>query len=395
MAQPASRSPKTIRAIPLIGAASLAAILLSHVTGCSALSSPPKGKPAAQSSAAAQASVADQASRASAPSPSTQPTPLAVATEAAIPPDALIAHAPSPQGPHQTVAHIVASVDGEPITARDVEQFSVAVGHPVNVEDIADDPQAKAALKGLISQKLLQKEIDQYSSKVDEEQIDNYIDVVRRDKRMTPEQFKAALAQSGMSMEDFRKHAREELEKEMMIRQQIRQRVEISNADIQAYYDTHKADFTVASEKLKVAQILIGVPQNATPQQVAALQAKADKIRAAAAGGADFAALARKYSDDESRNNGGELGWLGPQDILDQIYAAVKNLKPGDISQVVRTSHGFHILKLEEHQVAGVQPLAEVKGQIRDQLINQRANAELENWVENDLTKQHDVETFY
>lgn len=385
-----------MRAIPLIGAAFLAAILLAHVTGCSALSSlNGKGKPTAQTSAAAPASVAAQASPASAPSPSTQATPLAVATEVAIPQDALIAHAASPQGPHQTVAHIVASVDGEPITARDVEQFSVAVGRPVNVDDIADDPQAKAALKGLISQKLLEKEIDQYAGKVDEEQIDNYIEVVQRDKHMTPEQFKAALAQSGMSMEEFRKHAREELEKEMMIRQQIRQRVEISNADIQAYYDTHKADFTVASEKLRVAQILIGVPQNANPQQVAALQAKADKIRAAAAGGADFAALARKYSDDESRNHGGELGWFGPQDILDQIYGAVKNLKPGDISQVVRTSHGFHILKLEEHQVAGVQPLAEVKEQIRNQLINQRANAELENWVENDLTKQHDVETFY
>jgi peptidyl-prolyl cis-trans isomerase SurA len=390
MAQPASRSPKTMRVIPLIGAAFLAASLLSHVTGCSALSSPKgNGKPAAQ------ASVAAQASPASAASPTTQATPLAVATEAAILPDALIAKPSHPQGPHQTVAHIVASVDGEPITARDVEQFSAAVGHPVNVEDIADDPQAKAALKGLISQKLLEKEIDQYSGKVDEEQIDNYIDVVRRDKHLTPEQFKAAVAQSGMSMEDFRKHARVELEKEMMIRQQLRERVEISNADMQAYYDTHKADFTVASEKLKVAQILIGVPQNATPQQVAALQAKADKIRAAAAGGADFAALARKYSDDESRNNGGELGWFGPQDILDQIYAAVKNLKPGDVSQVVRTSHGFHILKLEEHQVAGLQPLAEVKDQIRNQLINERANAELENWVETDLTKQHDVETFY
>ena len=73
----------------------------------------------------------------------------------------------------------------------------------------------------------------------------------------------------------------------------------------------------------------------------------------------------------------------------------MKNLKPGDISQVIRTSHGFHILKLEGHQVAGLQPLAEVKDEIRDQLINQRANAELENWVETDLTKQHDVETFY
>src|SRR5215472_16135331 len=387
MAQPASRSPKTMRLIPLIGAASLAASLLSHVTGCSALSSPKgNGKPAAQASVAAQASAAG---------PSPQATPLAVATEAAIPHDALIAMLSRPQGPHQTVAHIVASVDGEPITARDVEQFSTAVGHPVNVDDIADDPQAKSALKALISQKLLEKEIDQYSSKIDEEQIDNYIEVVRRDKHMTPEPFKAALAQSGMSMEEFRKHARVELEKEMMIRQQVRQRVEISNADIQAYYNTHKADFTVATEKLKVAQILIGVPQNATPQQVAALQAKADKIRALAASGADFAALARKYSDDESRNNGGELGWFGPQDILDQIYGAVKNLKPGDVSQVVRTSHGFHILKLEEHQVAGLQPLSEVKERIRNQLINQRANAELENWVETDLTKQHDVETFY
>jgi len=390
MAQPVRKSPKMMRTIPLLGAASLAAILLPHITGCSALSSPKgTGKPAAQ------ASVAAQASPASAASPSTQAVPVAVATEAAVPPDALIAQPPRSQGPHQTVAHIVASVDGEPITARDVEQFSVAVGRPVNAEDIADDPQAKSALKALISQKLLEKEIDQYSSKIDEEQIDNYIEVVQRDKHMTPEQFKAAVAQSGMSMEDFRKHARVELEKEMMIRQQIRQRVEIPNADIQAYYDEHKADFTVASEKLKVAQILIGVPQNATPQQIAALQAKADKIRAAAAGGADFGALARKYSDDESRNSGGELGWFGPQDILDQIYAAVKNLKPGDISQVVRTSHGFHILKLEEHQVAGLQPLAEVKDRIRDQLINQRANAELENWVETDLTKQHDVETFY
>src|SRR5262245_42230182 len=125
MAQAAGRSPKTMRAIPLIGAASLAAILLS--TGCSAQSSG-KGKPAAQASVAARASAAAQASPASAASPSPQATPLAVATEAAIPPDALLAQPPRPQGPHQTVAHIVASVDGEPITARDVEQFSVAVG---------------------------------------------------------------------------------------------------------------------------------------------------------------------------------------------------------------------------------------------------------------------------
>lgn len=293
------------------------------------------------------------------------------------------------------MAHIVASVDGEPITAHDVEQFSAAVGKPVRTDDIANNEDAKAALKALISQKLLEKEIQQYSSKIDEEQVDNYMDAVRRDKHLSPEQFKAALAQSGLSMDDFRKHAREELEKEVMLRQQVRERVDISDADIKAYYDAHKADFTVTTEKLKIAQILIGVPENATPQQVSLLQIKADKIRKEAAAGADFGELARKYSDDVSKNNAGELGWFGPNDIMDAIYNAVKNLKPGDVSPVVRTSHGFHILKLEDHQVPGVRPLDQVKADIRNELINERANSQLENWIETDLVKQHDVETFY
>ncbi len=376
------RITRTMRFLTVLGAASLAGSLMVNVSGCFLLARKAvKTATAAKPSAAAATTVA-----AAKPSPS----PAAAAPSAQATSDALIENVP-----HQTVAHIVASVDGEPITTRDVEQFSAAVGRPVSANDIADNEEAKAALKALISQKLLEKEIEQYSSKVDEEQIDNYIDTIRRDKHMTPDQFKAALAQSGLSMDDFRKHAREELEKEMMIREQVRQRVNISNADIQTYYDEHKADFTVTTEKLKLAQILIGVPQNATPQQVALLQVKADKIRKEAASGVDFSDLARKYSDDVSRNSGGELGWFAPGDIMDQVYAAVKNLKPGEVSQVIRTSHGFHILKLEEHQVPGVRPLDEVKGEIRNQLINERANAQLQSWIETDLVKQHDVETFY
>ena len=354
-------------------AASLSLGLICQAAGCSLLSrvkGPSKNAVAANATATATA------------------TPIAAEATPEATPDALVV-------PHQTVGHIVASVDGEPITAHDVVEFSTAVGHPVNIDDLANNDEAKAALKALISQKLVEKELQRYADKVNEEQVDSYMEMVRRDKHLTPEQFKAALAQSGMSMDDFRKHARQEIEKEMMFKQQVRDKVDITQADLQTYYDAHKADFTVVNERLKIAQILIGVPQNATPQQVATLQAKADRIRKEAVAGADFADLARKYSDDSSKNSGGELGWFGPQDILDQIYAAVKNLKPGDVSQVVRTNHGFHILKLDEHQVAGPRPLDDVKDQIRNLLIDQRANTQLENWIDTDLAKQHDVETFY
>lgn len=389
---------KHLRWLPFAAGASLFGCLMLSAAGCSMLpGGKGKSKPAASASVAAASPRAAPTVAAARPAavPSAVAPPAAQATAAAqaAQPDALIA--PHYDGPHQTVAHIVASVDGEPITAHDVEQFSAAVGRPVSTNDLANNEDAKAALKALISQKLLEKEIQQYSSKIDEEQVDNYIDVVRRDKHLSPEQFKAALAQSGMSMDDFRKHAREELEKEVMLRQQVRQRVDISDADIKAFYDAHKADFTVTTEKLRIAQILIGVPQNATPQQVALLQTKADKIRQEVAAGADFGDMARKYSDDVSKNNGGELGWFGPNDIMDAVYNAVKNLKPGEVSPVVKTSHGFHILKLEDHQVPGVKPLDQVKGDIRNELISERANAQLQTWIETDLVKQHDVETFY
>jgi peptidyl-prolyl cis-trans isomerase SurA len=300
-----------------------------------------------------------------------------------------------PASAQQSVDRVVASVDGDPITAHDVQAFSVAMGHPVNTDDIANNPDAKLMLKELIAAKLFQNEAQKYSDKIDDAQVDHYADQLRQDRHMTPEQFKAAIAQSGMSMHDFRKHAREELEKAMMIQQQVRDRVDISNADIKDFYDQHQDDFTVTKERYRLSQILIGIPANATPQQIAQLKTKAQELRNEAFKGADFGELAHKYSDDVSKNNGGDLGWFEPQDIMDQILAAIKTVKPGDVSQVVQTSHGFHILKVDAHEVPGVRPLSDVKDEIREKLIDEKAKAETQQWVETELVKQHDVETLY
>ena len=171
--------------------------------------------------------------------------------------------------------------------------------------------------------------------------------------------------------------------------------MDISDPDIQAYYDQHQADYTITKERYRLSQILVGIPANATPQQIAQLKIKAEQLRNEAAKGADFGALAHKYSDDVSKNNAGELGWFEPQDIMDQILAAIKTVKPGDVSQVVQTSHGFHILKVEAHEVPGVRPLSEVKDEVRERLVDEKAKAETQQWVETELVKQHDVETLY
>jgi parvulin-like peptidyl-prolyl isomerase len=293
------------------------------------------------------------------------------------------------------VDRIVASVDGDPITMREVKDFASQHGQPIETDDFASSDTAKTAVKALIGEKLLEQEVKKYDDKVDDAQVDKYIAQLRADKHMSDAEFRAQLQASGMSYDDLRKRARLDIEKAMMIEQEVRAKIDVPDADIKAYYDAHKEDFTITKERLKLAQILISLPANPTPAQVAAAQKKAAMVRARAAKGDDFGDLARVYSDDDSKSNGGELGWFAPADINDQILAAVKPLKPGEISAPTRTSHGIHVVKLEEHEVPGVVPLSEVKAPIRAQLIDQETAKALQKWVESDLVKQHYVETMY
>jgi peptidyl-prolyl cis-trans isomerase SurA len=293
------------------------------------------------------------------------------------------------------VDRVVASVDGDPITMREVKDFAAQHGEPIDTDDFASSDTAKTAVKALIGEKLLEQEVKKYDDKVDDEQIDKYITQLRVDKHLSEAEFRAQLQASGISYEELRKHARQDIEKAMMIEQEVRAKINVPDADIKAYYDAHKDDFTFTKERLKLAQILIALPRNPTPAQVTAAQKRAEMIRARAIKGDDFGDLARVYSDDDSKSNGGELGWFAPADINDSILAAVKPLKPGDISAPVRTGHGIHIVKLDEHEVPGVVPLSEVKVEIRAQLVDQQSSAQLEKWIESDLVKQHYVETMY
>ena len=116
-------------------------------------------------------------------------------------------------------------------------------------------------------------------------------------------------------------------------------------------------------------------------------------VRKQAMKGTDFGALALQYSDDDSKNKGGELGVFSPNDLNDQVAAGIRNLKTGDISDVIRTKYGLHIIKVEMHQTPGVQPLNEVRNQIRDRIQTEQSRGEFEKWVDTDLAKQHYVET--
>lgn len=309
---------------------------------------------------------------------------------------AALALGAAPAAPAGEVDRVIASVDGEPITMFDLKTFSAANG--VALPD-PSSPQSqellRAALKGLITQKMMEEELKKYEGEVEEKSVDQYIDSIEQHNHLSDAAFRAQLAQSGVSYEQFRKQAHTELEKMTMIDREVRQKIEISPDQIKRYYDAHHDEFMVAKERLRLAQILVAVDSGAPPADIQAARRKAEALRARALKGEDFAELAKANSDDESKSNGGELGDFAPGEIMDQIKQAVANLKPGQISEVVQSSFGFHILKLEEHDKPGLKPLGEVRGEIHEKLLAAETQEHFKHWLDSELIKSHHVESFF
>ncbi|HEV2133698.1 MAG TPA: peptidyl-prolyl cis-trans isomerase [Terracidiphilus sp.] len=143
---------------------------------------------------------------------------------------------------------------------------------------------------------------------------------------------------------------------------------------IEQYYNDHKSQYT-QPEEVDSRHILISVPANATPQQVSAAQAKADSILKQLKAGADFAAMAKKYSDDPgSKDKGGELGFVQKGTMVPEFDNAIFTQPVGELS-IVRSQYGFHIVQVEKRQPAHEQALNEVLPEIQASLIQQQTSA--------------------
>jgi peptidyl-prolyl cis-trans isomerase SurA len=295
----------------------------------------------------------------------------------------------------EEIDSVVASVDGNPITSHDLTNPAASGAGPGGIVAGAAPPSdPQVALKLAIEQRRVDEEAEKYASKVDDDELDRYIANLEQQNHISDQQLRAQLRGQNMSYGEFREKIRKQVETITMIDKEVRQKIVIPDSEIEIYYKENPDEFTTNEEKFKLAQILISVPAGATPQQIDDLRSKADDVRKQAAKkDADFGALALKYSDDDSKTKEGELGEFSPGDLNDAVLAAIKDSKDGEISPVVKTKYGFHIVKVERHQLPGLQPLDAVRGQIRDKLMTEQAKDEFQKWVESDLIKQHYVET--
>ncbi len=154
----------------------------------------------------------------------------------------------------------------------------------------------------------------------------------------------------------------------------------VTEEEIKSYYDAHSKDYFQQPERVKVRHIMLRLPEGASQEEKDRVLAEALKIYGEAQTG-DFAALARKYSDDASAANGGEIGWVSRGEMIKVFEDAVFALKQDEISRPVLTPFGYHIIKAEAKEPARLRSLAEVHDEIKTTLSEQTASNELQTYL--------------
>jgi peptidyl-prolyl cis-trans isomerase C len=147
--------------------------------------------------------------------------------------------------------------------------------------------------------------------------------------------------------------------------------VKVNAGDVQTFYDQNK-DKYVEEEQVRASHILIRVPQEASPEDDATLKRKADDTLKRAKQGENFAALASEISDDGSKENGGDLGFFPRGRMVAPFEEAAFALQPGQMSEVVRTQFGYHIIKAEERKTGRALAFDEAKSQVQEDLTQQQ-----------------------
>ncbi len=151
--------------------------------------------------------------------------------------------------------------------------------------------------------------------------------------------------------------------------------VAVAEASVRRYYDAHLKDYK-QDEQVRARHILIGVDAASGEKADAVAQAKADSLLGALRSGADFAEVAKNFSQDPgSGRNGGDLGWFGRGQMVKPFEDAAFSLEPGQISQLVKTQFGYHIIQTQEKKKSGTKPYTEVREAIKTQLATTLADS--------------------
>lgn len=258
----------------------------------------------------------------------------------------------------QPVDRIVAVVEDDVILQSELNNAVAAIqqqyaNQPGQLPPI--DVLRRQVLDRLILMKLQLQRADDQGIRVSDSDVDQAIQAVAAQNKMTPDQLRAAVEQSGMSYAAYRQQLHDQLVVQKLHQNVVRDSVTVTESEINNLLNSP----TYKAGEVHLAHIQISIPSGASAADIQAAQKKAEQALAAIKGGMSFKAAAIRFSDAPDALDGGDLGWRRVDEVPPAFVDTIGTLKPGEISGILHGPTGFHILELIDQRAPSKQMVTE------------------------------------
>jgi peptidyl-prolyl cis-trans isomerase SurA len=250
----------------------------------------------------------------------------------------------------ELVDRVVAVVNSDVITKLELErELAIATqtlrrqGTPLPAQEVLE----KQILERLVTKSLLGQQARQSGIRVSESDIDAAVERIAAENKMAVPALRAAIEKDGIAYDRFREDLRGEMLFARLRDREVDSRVTVTDAEIQSFVRAQEAQPEKVDE-YNLAHIMIQLPERASPDELRLRRGRADEALQQIRAGTDFRQVAASYSDAPDALQGGEMGWRAPGRLPSLFLEALNKLKMGEVSDILRSPAGFHILKLND-----------------------------------------------
>lgn len=232
----------------------------------------------------------------------------------------------------------------------------------------------KQALEGMIIEKLMDEKIKQAGITVTDKDADDKLKEIAARQGTTVEKIKSMMKAQGQDFDKIKEQIKKGLQYERFMDTQWNGKIDVNEAEAKQYYEQNKKQFETP-EQVKASHILIKVAPGASDEDKAKAKAKAEQLLKKAKAGDDFAKLAKENSEGPSSTKGGDLGFFKKGQMVKPFDDAAFALQPGQLSDIVQTQFGYHIIKVTGRKEAGTTSFEDAKEKIM-QMLKQKKQGE-------------------
>jgi peptidyl-prolyl cis-trans isomerase SurA len=261
--------------------------------------------------------------------------------------------APAPAVPI-AIDRVIAVVNDEAITRSELRERAAFLERQLRQQGMTLPPREafeRQVLERLIIDRAQLQFASETGLRVDDAQLDRALRRIAEDNKLSTQQLREAVERDGVPFAKFRDQVRAEIILARLREREVENRIVVSDAEIDQYLATQEAQAGQTAE-YHVAHILVRVPEEANPEQIQARRRRAEQALAELSSGREFAQVAAAFSDAPDGLQGGSLGWRAPGRLPTIFAEAVEKMRPGEVSPVLRSPAGFHIVKLADKRGA-------------------------------------------